>query len=213
MSTTARAAVLREVGRPAEIEEVTFDDPAPGEVLVRTSAAGVCHSDLHFVEGHYATDLPVVLGHESAGVVEAIGDGVTHVVPGDHVITCMTAFCGNCRECVRGRPQLCESPGADRPEGAPPRVVGSGGEAIGQLYSLGSYAEAMLVSERTVVKIRDDMPLDRGALIGCAVITGFGAVTNTARVPLGSTVAVIGCGGIGLSSILGAVASGASMIG
>ncbi|MGI9606385.1 MAG: Zn-dependent alcohol dehydrogenase [Acidimicrobiales bacterium] len=204
-----RAAVLRDVRTPVEIEEVELDDPSPHEVVIRTAAAGVCHSDLHFVEGLHHTDLPTVPGHESAGVVERVGSDVRYVEPGDHVITCMSAFCGECGVCTTGRPYLCESPEMQRTEGSRLR---QGGSPMGQLYNLGSYAEQLLVHERAVVKIREDMPLDRAALIGCAVMNGFGAVVNTAAVPFGSSVAVIGCGGIGLSAINGAAITGAGQI-
>ena len=206
-----RAAVLREIGRPLTIEHVLLDTPAPQEVLIRTAAVGVCHSDLHFIEGTYATEMPVIPGHESAGVVEAVGSNVHYVGPGDHVITCMSVSCGHCKLCTTGRPYLCEDPEVDRAEDEPPRIR-QDGEQIRQLYHLASYAEKMLVHERAVVKIRKDMPLDRAALIGCAVMTGFGAVTNTAKVETGASVAVIGCGGVGLSAILGAVAAGAETI-
>ena len=208
---TIRAAVLRTVNEPLIIEEITIDDPGPGEVLIGTAAAGVCHSDLHFMTGQYSCDLPVVAGHESAGVVEAVGPGVRYVQPGDHVITCMSVFCGDCKPCATGRPYLCDDPNALRSPAEAPRLH-KDGETIDQLYSLASYAEKMLVSERAVVVVRQDMPIDRAALIGCAVMTGFGAVVNTADVPLGATTAVIGCGGVGLSAILGAVAAGASKI-
>ena len=206
-----RAAILRAVGEPLTIEEIDIDDPGPGEVRIRTAAAGVCHSDLHFVEGLYDTAMPCVPGHESAGVVTAVWTGVSYLAPGDHVITCMSAFCGVCRNCTAGRPVLCESTETWRPTTAPPRLS-QGDEPLVQLYNLGSYAEEMLVHERACVKVRDDMPLDRGALIGCAVMTGFGAVTNTARVGVGSSVAVIGCGGIGLSAINGAAIAGAGTV-
>ena len=204
-----KAAVLREVGIPLAIESVDVDSPQAYEVLIRTVAAGVCHSDLHFVEGHYHTDLPVVPGHESAGVVAAVGDRVTYVQPGDHVITCMSVFCGHCNVCTSGRPYLCESPETRRTSGS--RLL-QNGAPMGQLYELSSYAEMMLVHERAVVKIRPDMPLDRAALIGCAVMTGFGAVVNTARVEVGTSVAVLGCGGIGLSAINGADITGAGQV-
>ena len=206
-----RAALLREVGRPVAVEHIDLDDPSPNEVLIRTAAAGVCHSDLHFVEGLWEAELPVVLGHESAGIVEAVGSGVTYVGTGDHVITCMSVSCGHCRLCTSGRPYLCPEPEAERSHSEPARIS-QDGQPINQLYHLSSYAEQMLVHEKAVVKIRDDMPLDRAALIGCAVMTGFGAVTNTATVAPGASVAVIGCGGIGLSAILGAVAAGAEPI-
>ncbi|MEM8707244.1 MAG: Zn-dependent alcohol dehydrogenase [Actinomycetota bacterium] len=206
-----RAAVLRQAGEPLTIEDVDVDEPGPGEVLIRTTAAGVCHSDLHFIEGLYETAMPCVPGHESAGIVEAVGDGVTYVTTGDHVITCMSAFCGVCRNCTAGRPVLCESKETWRAPGEPARLS-QRGEPFVQLYNLGSYAEQMLVHERACVKVRPDMPLDRGALIGCAVMTGFGAVVNTARIPVGASVVVIGCGGIGLSAINGAAIAGAGRI-
>ena len=181
-----RAAVLRTAGKPLTIEDVDIDEPGPGEVRIRTAAAGVCRSDLHFIDGHYATDLPCVPGHEAAGVVEVVGPGVTYVTPGDHVITCMSAFCGVCRNCTAGRPVLCESTHTWRAADEPPRLSHNG-EPLVQLYNLGSYAEQMLVHERACVRIRSDMPLDRAALIGCAVVTGVGAVVNTARVAVGSS--------------------------
>lgn len=206
-----RAAVLRKVGTPLTIEEVVIDAPGPHEVLIRTAAVGVCHSDLHFIDGHYGAELPLIPGHEAAGVVEAVGSNVNYVEPGDHVITCMSVWCGECRLCVTGRPYLCESHGADRASSDAPRLS-QADTAIDQLYHLSSFAEKMLVHERAVVKVREDMPLDRAALIGCAVMTGFGAVVNTADVEFGASVAIIGCGGVGLSAVLGAVAAGAGPI-
>lgn len=208
---TIKAAVLREVNKPLTIEEVEIDDPGPNEILIRTAAAGVCHSDLHFMEGLYRTRMPCVPGHESAGVVEAVGSNVTRLAPGDHVITCLSIFCGQCKYCTTGRPALCQSARAGRSRNDTQRL-NQDGEPIAQMYSLSSYAEKMLIHERGAVKIRDDMPLDRAALIGCAVMTGFGAVTKTADVEIGASVAVIGCGGIGLSAILGADAANAGMI-
>jgi S-(hydroxymethyl)glutathione dehydrogenase/alcohol dehydrogenase len=204
-----RAAVLRNIDGPLSIEEVELDAPGPHEVLITTTAAGVCHSDLHFIEGLYATELPFVPGHESAGVVKAVGNQVTYVQAGDHVITCMSAFCGECGVCTTGRPYLCESPSTVRDGGDRLRLDGA---PVNQLYGLASYAEELLVHERAVVKIRKDMPLDRAALIGCAVMTGYGAVVNTAKVEPGSSVVVIGCGGIGLSAINGAAIIGAGRI-
>ncbi len=206
-----RAAVVREIGAPLAIETVEIDEPRADEVLIRTAAIGVCHSDLHFIDGTYAADLPFVPGHESSGIVEAVGADVRHVAPGDHVITCMSVFCGECRLCLTGRSHLCDSPAADRAADDVPRLSADG-TGFGQLYHLGSFAEKLLVHERAVVKIDPAMPLDAAALIGCAVTTGFGAVVNTAEVPFGSSVAVIGCGGVGLSAVLGAVASGATTV-
>jgi len=206
-----KAAVLREVNKPLEIEDVQHGDPGPREVLVRTMAAGVCHSDLHFQNGSYPYPLPAVLGHESAGVVEAVGSDVTYVKPGDHVITCLSAFCGHCEHCLTGHMSLCQEPELQRPGDQPPRLA-KGDETIAQFLNLSSFAEMMLVHEHAIAKIRDDMPWAQAALIGCGVTTGVGAVIHTAAVEPGSTVAVIGCGGVGLSAINGAWIAGASRI-
>ena len=206
-----KAAVLREVNQPLQIEDIQHGDPGPREVLVRTAAAGVCHSDLHFQDGSYPYQLPAVLGHESAGVVEAVGSMVSYVQPGDHVITCLSAFCGHCEHCVTGHMSLCVEPELQRPDDGPPRLA-KNGENVAQFLNLSSFAEYMLVHEHAIAKIRKDMPLDRAALIGCGVTTGVGAVIHTAGVEPGSTVAVIGCGGVGLSAINGAAIAGAGRI-
>jgi S-(hydroxymethyl)glutathione dehydrogenase / alcohol dehydrogenase len=206
-----KAAVLREVNKPLSIEEVSHGKPAPREVLVRTVAAGVCHSDLHFQNGSYPYPLPSVLGHESAGIVEAVGSDVTYVKPGDHVITCLSAFCGHCEDCLTGHMSLCQEPELQRPADQPPRLS-AGGNPVFQFLNLSSFAERMLIHEHALAKIRPDMPLDRAALIGCGVTTGVGAVIHTAKVPPGATVAVIGCGGVGLSCINGAAIAGAGRI-
>ena len=206
-----KAAVLHNVGGPLVIEDVELDKPWPNEVIVRTFGCGVCHSDLHFIDGHYGVDFPVVLGHEASGIVESVGSDVDYVQPGDHVIACMSVFCGDCNYCSSGRPYLCMDPSVRRKESDDSRIRFNG-ERITQLYELGAFAEKMLVHESALVKIREDMPLDRAALIGCAVTTGFGAVTNTAKVPSGATVAVVGCGGVGLSAVNGASIIGASQI-
>lgn len=206
-----KAAMFRGPHRPLTIEEVSIANPGPREVLVRTAAVGVCHSDLHYIDGHYGCPAPAVLGHESAGVVEKVGDGVTYVKPGDHVITCLSVFCGHCEFCTTGRPYICENPERRRGQGLPPRLS-QRGEVVSQFYDLSSFAEQMLIHEHALVKIRPDMPLDRAALIGCAVTTGFGAVTNTAAIDVGAVVAVIGCGGVGLSAINGAAIAGAGRI-
>lgn len=206
-----KAAVLREINKPLEIEDIQYGNPAPREVLVRTVAAGVCHSDLHFQNGSYPYPLPAVLGHESAGVVEAVGSDVTYVKPGDHVITCLSAFCGHCEQCLTGHMSLCQEPELQRGESESPRLA-KGDEGIAQFLNLSSFAEYMLVHEHAIAKVREDMPLDRAALIGCGVTTGVGAVIHTAKVEPGSTVAVIGCGGVGLSAINGAAIAGAARI-
>ncbi len=206
-----KAAVFREPGVEMEIEEVSIDTPGPREVLVRTAAAGLCHSDLHQIDGHYASPRPTILGHEAAGVVEAVGSEVSRFNKGDHVISCLSVFCGHCRHCVSGRPYACESGEMIRPQGAPPRLS-TGSETIHQFYHLSAFAEMMLVHEHALVRINPAMPLDKAALIGCAVVTGVGSVIHTARIEVGATVAVIGCGGIGLSAINGAHLAGAGRI-
>jgi len=206
-----KAAVFREVNVPMEVEEVDISKPGPREVLVRTAAAGVCHSDLHFFNGTYPGATPMVLGHESAGVVEAVGSDVHYVKPGDHVITCLSVFCGHCEYCLSGHMSLCQEPETRRGQDQEPRLS-MGGNGVQQFANLGSFAEHMLVHEHAVAKIREDMPLDKAALIGCGVTTGVGAVIHTAKVEPGATVAVIGCGGVGLSCINGAAIAGASRI-
>lgn len=206
-----KAAVLRTCPGELEIADVDVDKPAPREVLVRTAAAGLCHSDLHFIDGLYPARTPVVLGHESAGVVEAVGDQVTYVRPGDHVITCLSVFCGHCEDCLTGHMSRCQNPETARPAGADPRLA-ERGEPMGQFLNLSSFAEQMLVHEHAVAKIPEAMPLDRAALIGCSVTTGLGAVFHTAKVEPGSTVAVVGCGGIGLATMQGARLAGAGRI-
>ena len=208
-----KAAVLNAIPGQLDIEDVEIGTPGPREVLVRTAAAGVCHSDLHFMEGKYPYPCPAVLGHESAGVVEAVGSMVHYVQPGDHVITCLSAFCGHCSQCTDGHLSLCENKNTEliRQPGEPPRLS-RGGDPVNQFLHLSSFAEMMLVHEHALAKIDKDMPLDRAALVGCAVTTGLGAVFRTAGVRPGETVAVIGAGGIGLSAIQGARISGANKI-
>ena len=206
-----KAAVFREVNKPMEIEEVTVSKPGPREVLIRTKAAGICHSDMHFFNGSYPGKLPMVLGHESAGVVEQVGSDVHYVKPGDHVITCLSVFCSHCDQCLTGHLSLCQEPEMSRGKEEEPRISHND-QPLTPFAQLGSFAEMMLVHEHALVKVREDMPMDRAALIGCGVTTGIGAVIHTASVEPGSTVAVIGCGGIGLSAINGAALAGASRI-
>ena len=206
-----KAAVLREVGKPLQIEDVQINKPGPHEVLIRTMAAGVCHSDLHFVEGSYPHPLPAVLGHESAGIVEAVGSEVRTVKPGDHVITCLSAYCGHCEHCLTGHMSLCVSPDTKRGKEEEPRLMQEG-KPLPQFLNLSSFAEQMLIHEHACVAIRKDMPCDRAALIGCSVTTGVGAVIHTSNVRPGETVAIIGCGGVGLSAINGAAIAGAGRI-
>ena len=206
-----KAAVLHEVNQPLVIEEVAINKPAARKVLIRTAYAGLCHSDLHFIEGLYPHPLPVVLGHESAGIVEAVGSEVGYVKKGDHVITCLSVFCGTCDNCTTGRPFICTNTEVKLPPGAAKRLS-LNGKQMHTFANLSSYAEMMLVHENALVKIGHDFPLDRAALISCGVITGYGAAVNTAKVAPGETVAVIGCGGVGMAAINGAAIAGAGRI-
>jgi S-(hydroxymethyl)glutathione dehydrogenase / alcohol dehydrogenase len=203
---------MRANDAPLAIEEVEIDRPGPGEVLVRTAASGICHSDLHVIEGSLPVPPPCILGHEPAGIVEEIGEGVRDFRPGDHVIGCITNWCGVCRFCTGGRPYLCLTQYEGRPAGATPRLRDANGDAVLQFANLSSFAEKMLCPERSLVKIRDDMPLDRASLIGCGVTTGLGATLNTVHIPAGASVAVIGCGGVGLSALQGARIVGAGKL-
>jgi S-(hydroxymethyl)glutathione dehydrogenase / alcohol dehydrogenase len=205
-----KAAVFHGAQQPLTIEDVEIDKPIGREVLVRVGATGVCHSDLHFVDGYYQMPAPAVLGHEGAGIVEAVGPDVEEFRPGDHVIACLSVFCGHCDYCLTGRTHLCSSRPM-RTADQPPRLSWKG-ERVTQMANLSTYAEKMLVHENSLVKVRDDLPLDRAALIGCGVTTGVGAALNTAKVEPGSTVAVFGAGGVGLSAIQGARIAGARMI-
>jgi S-(hydroxymethyl)glutathione dehydrogenase/alcohol dehydrogenase len=190
---------------------VQIQKPGPREVLIRTAAAGVCHSDLHFVDGLFPYPLPAVLGHESAGVVEQVGAEVRTVKVGDHVITCLSAYCGHCEHCLTGHLSRCISSETKRQKGDAPRLA-KDADPMNQFLNLSSFAEQMLIHENACVKIRKDMPLDRAALIGCSVMTGVGAVIHTSNVRPGETVVVIGCGGVGLAAINGAAIAGASRI-
>ncbi len=206
-----RAAVFHEANQPLTIEDVEIEKPKRREVLLRTAFAGLCHSDLHFMEGLYPFPTPTVLGHEGAAVVEAVGEDVTYVKPGDHVITCLSVFCGECAQCTTGHTNLCENTEVKLLPGTARRLRWKG-EVLHQAFNLSVFAEQMLVHEHAIVKIDRDIPLDRAALVGCGVMTGVGAVFNAAKVEPGSTVAVLGCGGIGLSAVNGAALAGASKI-
>ncbi|MCO5971154.1 alcohol dehydrogenase catalytic domain-containing protein [Actinoallomurus soli] len=214
----ARAAVVREFGAPMELTEIRVQPPRSGEVLVRIAASGVCGSDLKALDGHspVAGQPPLVLGHESAGVVAEVGPGVTSVRPGDHVVIAMNGPCGRCRNCSRGRVHLCS--GRARLN-AITGLMGDGttrlsvdGVPARPMIGIGSFAEYAVVGEAACVKVRAEAPLDLLALTACAVVTGVGAVLNTARVEMGSSVLVVGCGGVGLNVIQGAVLAGATTI-
>ena len=206
-----KAAVLHQPGTPLAIEDVAVASPGPREVLIRTRACGACHSDLHFVDGAYPTPLPAIPGHEAAGVVEAVGSDVTAMKPGDHVVTCFSNFCGRCEFCLTGRLSLCVDGSTKRKRIEEPRLS-LGGAPVHQLLNVAGFAELLLVHENGAVAIDRDMPLDRAALTGCAVVTGAGAVFNTAKVRPGEDVAVIGCGGIGLAAVNAARIAGARRI-
>jgi S-(hydroxymethyl)glutathione dehydrogenase / alcohol dehydrogenase len=207
-----KAAFLRQPGTPLTIEQASLDSPGPREVLIRTAACGLCHSDLHFIEGTYPHPLPCIPGHEAAGVVEAVGSEVRTVKVGDHVITCLSVFCGHCEYCVTGRMSLCPGTDTRRPRGAPSRIAAADGSPVNQMLNLSAFAEAMLVHEHACVAIDPEMPLDKAAVIGCAVTTGAGTVFNAAKLTPGETVAVIGCGGVGLAAVNAARIAGAGRI-
>ncbi len=201
-----KAAVMFERRKPLVLTDLDLVEPGPGEVEVKLVASGVCHSDLHHVQRDTLTMPPVVLGHEGAGIVAAVGPNVTRVQPGDHVIIAFGAKCGECFYCVRGQPYLCTPAN-------PPRVrLYQGDRPIGQFLEVATYAERTVVSEKNVVKVRSDAPLDRCCLVACGVTTGIGAVVNTARVEVGSSVLVIGTGGVGLNVVQGARLAGAARI-
>jgi S-(hydroxymethyl)glutathione dehydrogenase / alcohol dehydrogenase len=211
MRTAVSAAVLNTVGQPLDFETLQVDQPAPDEVRVRPLHVGLCHSDLHYIDGTHHTRLPEVLGHEAAGVVEAVGANVTTVSVGDRVVTSMTMFCGSCSYCIRGRLTLCSQRDRLRAR-AEPALLNSAGVPVGAMAGIGAFCELMVIHRNGVVAVPDSIPLHVAALFGCAVLTGVGAVTRGAQVPVGATVAVIGCGGIGLAAIQGAQLAGASRI-
>lgn len=211
----ARGAVLFEPGRPLEICDVDVAPPREGEALVRMAAAGVCHTDLHVMQGKFSAPLPAVLGHEGSGVVADVGPGVTSLRPGDRVVPLWRLSCGRCEYCRRGRPALC-------PEGTRVRMTGRlpdgtsrlsvGGKEVKHYAGVSTFCEYSVVPEAALLKLEQDVPLDRAALLGCAVVTGVGAVTNAARVRAGDTVAVFGAGGVGLNVVQGAASAGAAVV-
>jgi Zn-dependent alcohol dehydrogenase len=223
MSLRMRAAVLREQGlpgpyaqtRPLCVDDVELDEPGPGEVLVRIAAAGLCHSDLSAIAGDRPRTVPAVAGHEAAGVVEAIGPGVDGLSVGDHVVMVFVASCGQCGYCEQGRPNLCQSSWTARAEGTLQTGTRRLRQADRELHhwsGISAFAQYAVVVPGSLVAIDRDVPLETAAIFGCAVVTGVGAVLNTARVPAGSSVAVVGLGGVGLSALLGATAAGAARV-
>jgi S-(hydroxymethyl)glutathione dehydrogenase / alcohol dehydrogenase len=208
-----RAAILYEAGEPLRVEEVDVDPPQGGEVAVRMAASGVCHSDLHVIDGIHDAALPAILGHEGAGVVEAVGQGVTGIEPGDHVILSWLPYCGRCRFCVAGRPNICEhldwSDAGLMMDGT--TRFRRDGVAI-RHFTTSSFGERTVVPAQTVIPVDRSLPLSEMALMGCAVMTAFGAVLNTAKVRPGDSVAVVGCGGVGLNMVQAAAVAGAGEI-
>jgi alcohol dehydrogenase len=218
-----RAAVLEEIGRegpyvgskPLTVGEIDLAPPQAGEVLVRVAAAGLCHSDLSVINGDRPRPVPMVLGHEGAGVVEEVGDGVTDLSPGDHVVFVFVPSCGHCAPCQSGRPALCEPGAASNGKG---ELLGGGtrlsrnGERVHHMTGVSSFATHTVLSRRSLVKIDREVPLTIAALMGCAVLTGAGAVFNMGAVQPGTTTAVVGLGGVGLAAVLGAVAAGTETI-
>jgi len=214
MSRKAKAALCREHNKPVVVEEIAVDPPKRGEATVKLAACGVCHSDLSATTGTIALPLPLVLGHEGAGVVDEVGEGVADLAKGDHVVFSFIYMCGRCRFCVGGRPVLCLEAGKalTTPREGTPRVRDAKGAPLNIFSGCGSMAEYATVSAENLIRIDPKIPLDCAALVGCGVTTGVGAVFNTAKVQPGSSVAVFGCGGVGLSVIQGAVIAGAGRI-
>lgn len=218
-----RAAVLDEMGlsapfaesKPLRIENIELADPGPGEVLIKIAAAGICHSDLSIIEGVRPRPLPMVIGHEAAGTVVAVGPYVDELAIGDHVVTVFVAACGHCVECSGGRPALC-APGAVAGTAGTllrgDRRLSRGSQVLNHHSGISAFAEYAVVSTHSLVKIDREIPLEHAALFGCAVLTGVGAATNSASITLGSTVAIVGMGGVGLAAQLGALAAGASQV-
>jgi len=218
-----RAAVLEKMGAPApyavskplSIQDVELQAPGPGEVLIRIAAAGICHSDLSVIQGVRPRPLPMVMGHEASGVVEAVGPYVYDLAPGDHVVTVFVATCGHCVSCSSGRPALCE-PGSVAGAGGTllrgTRRLAAKGQVLNHHNGVSCFAEYATVSAHSLVKIDPSIALENAALFGCAVLTGVGAAINTARIQLGNTVAIVGLGGVGMAALLGAYAAGAAQV-
>lgn len=208
-----RAAVLRDGSGELAIEQIEMAPPGPREVVVRTTAVGLCHSDLHWLDGTLPRQRPFIVGHEATGVVEAVGVQVSSVAVGDHVVTCLVQGCGSCGACRLGEPTQCSVPAATRrAAGEPARLTTTDGLALTVMGNVGGLSERILIDERGLVAVPGEMPPHLAAILGCAVVTGLGAVFNVAEVRPGDTVAVVGCGGVGLNVIQGARIAGASRI-
>lgn len=219
----AQITLLREIGasrpytksRPLEIVEAELADPGLGQVLIKIAAAGLCHSDLSVINGNRPRDVPLALGHEASGVVESVGPGVTRFAPGDHVVMVFIASCGHCVPCAEGRPALCE-PGAVAGANGTllngDRKISVDSKLVNHHMGVSAFSSHAVMSENSCIKINKDIPLDRAALLGCAVLTGAGAVLNSGSLKMGEACAIVGLGGVGLAGLLGAVAAGAGTI-
>ncbi|SBW22447.1 S-(hydroxymethyl)mycothiol dehydrogenase [Protofrankia symbiont of Coriaria ruscifolia] len=207
-SVTVRGVVSLEKGAPVVLTEIVVPEPGPGEARVRVQACGVCHTDLHYREGAINDGYPFLLGHEAAGIVEAVGDGVTSPVPGDYVVIAWRAPCGTCRSCLRGRPWYC----FDSRNATQPMTLAADGRQLSPALGIGAFAEATLVAAGQCVKVDPAARPEAAGLIGCGVMAGFGAAVNTGGVTRGETVAVFGCGGVGDAAIAGAALAGARKI-
>lgn len=210
-----KAAVIREPGRPLEIEELDLDAPKEGEVLIRYLYSGLCHSDLHIMQGDLPGRYPMVMGHEGAGIIEEVGPGVTRVKPGDRVVCSFIPNCGTCRYCANGQQSICDM-GATILEGYLPGdrpfpITGPGGE-YGAMCMLGTFSQYGVIHQNSAVKVDDDLPLDKAVLVGCGVPSGWGSAVNTAEVAPGDTVVVFGVGGLGINAVQGARLAGAKNI-
>ena len=207
-----KAALCTAPKMPLEFVEIALDNPKAHEVLIRTKAVGLCHSDLHFIDGNFPFPMPFIPGHEAAGIVEKVGSEVTRLKPGDHVVTVLGAYCGHCEHCNMGKITLCQSPDTKRGEQDTPRIARADHHPVNQFLNLSAFAQQMLVHESSCVAVSRDISLDRAALMGCAVITGAGAVFSDSAIMPGESIAIIGCGGIGLAAINAAAIAGAGDI-
>src|SRR4051794_5728204 len=207
MAQTVRGVVAASKGAPVTIEEITIPDPGPGEAVVQVQACGVCHTDLHYREGGINDDFPFLLGHEAAGVVESVGEGVTEVAPGDFVILNWRAVCGQCRACLRGRPWYCFNT-----HNAAQKMTREDGTELSPALGIGAFADKTLVAAGQCTKVDSAAKAEVAGLLGCGVMAGLGAAINTGNVGRGDSVAVIGCGGVGAAAVLGARLAGASKI-
>lgn len=212
MKTTA--AVLLEAGKPFELMELNLDGPGPGEVLIKYTAAGLCHSDLHLTDGDLPPRYPIVGGHEGSGIIEDVGPGVTKVKPGDHVVCSFIPSCGTCRYCSTGRQNLCDM-GATILDGCMPDGsfrLHSGGTDFGAVCMLGTFSERATISEHSVVKVDDWLPLETAVLVGCGVPSGWGTAVNAGNLRAGDTAVIYGVGGLGINAVQGAIAAGCKYV-